>query len=255
MIEYDEKSKEYIIKKALCSDRKHDSDFIEAFVEALESNGFSSFQVLIPLNSDSSEKCISVENYMKIGRIYASQIIVGENHNNGDSVKALLVDYESKCSFDDEDYTDGYGYPAVLVKSSNPVRAHYLVSQLQLFTEREGKRRFFSRRWLPLLLLTFLIYFIFRSIQSSTLSPFSLVQNKSMNFALNCILVGLCFVFMIALLVDSTKRLWIATKRKKSFKRWFIRFYRGEFNNYIVSRIANLVVGAIIGVIITRLLN
>ena len=194
MIEYDEKNKKYSIRKALCSDRKHNSDFIEVFVEALEANGFSGFKVLIPLNSNSRDKCISFENYLELGKIYQSQIVFGENHKNGDTVKALLVDYESKCSFDDEDFTNGYGYPEVLIESSNPVRAHYLVSQLQQLTEREGKKRFFSNKWLPFLLLTFIGCFLFKSIKNKEMSFFLIVQNKPMNIVLNCLSIVLFIV-------------------------------------------------------------
>ena len=254
MIEYDEKNQKYTIRKTLCSDRKHNSVFIEAFVGALESNGFSGFQVLIPLNSNSKDKCISFEKFLELGRIYGSQIIIGENLDNGDSVKALLVDYESKCSFADEDFTNGYGSPEVLVESSDPIRAHYLISQLQLFTEKEGKRRFFSHRGLPFLLLSSIFYFLFVSIRKQEILFLSIVQNKSLNTMLNLLLLVLWFLFTLGLLVDSRKKLWIV-KDMKPFKRWFLRFYRGEFNNYIVSQIALLVIGAILGAVIIRFFN
>lgn len=253
MIDYNEKKQRYIIRKNLCSDRKYERSFIESFVVSLESNGFSGFRVLLPFNFNSKDMCISFEDYMELGRIYASQIIIGENHKNGDTVKALLVDYESKCSFDDEDFTNGYGYPEVLVESSNPVRAHYLVSQIQLFTKKEGKKRFFSYGWLSLILIVLMIYYSVDFIKNNRLF-ISIVQNKPMNILLNLLLLVLLFAFIFCLIADSRKRLWIVIN-KKSFKHWFIRLNKGEFNNYLLFQIAYGIVMLIIGVLITRLFS
>lgn len=246
MIEYDEKDHKYVIRKTLSSDRKHDYDFVESFVKAIEANGFSGIQVKLPFNSSSEDKCVSFEYFLELGKIYESQIIVGENKNNGDSVKVLLVDYESKCSFDDGDFSNGSGYPAALVKSSNPVRAHYIISQLLYFAEKEGRKRFFSRGWLPFLLMAFYFNLLFSAIKKNTLAPIFFVQNTFINSTLNALLWGLSLILLIATLVDSKKRLWI-DYNKRSFKRWFVRFCRGDFSNNIFIKIVSSLLLIIIG--------
>lgn len=247
MIEFDEKNQIFTIRKSLCSDRKHNIDFIESFVRALEANGFSDFHVLIPLNSKFSDKQISFDKFLEMGRIFNSQILIGDNVCTGDSVKALLVDYKSKCSFDDKDYTNGYGYPSILVKSSNPIRAYFIVSQLQFFTEKEGKKRFFSRKLVNFLLLAvFLGFGVFYLRNNRTL--FDLVfQSKSIRLMMNILFFVLSIVFMVFSISDSMKGLWIVDFKKNSLKQWLKRLSRGDFNNRLSFQLLYGVLCAFIG--------
>lgn len=96
MIEYEEEYQKYVVRKTLCSDRKHDYDFIESFVKALEANGFSGFQVTVPLNANAKDRNMSIEDFFSMNNRFPSQIVLGENLDTGDSVKALLVDIKSK---------------------------------------------------------------------------------------------------------------------------------------------------------------
>ena len=253
MIEYEERAQKYVVRKNLCSDRKHDYDFIESFVKALEVNGFSGFHVTVPLNASAKDRHMSVEDFFSMKKRYLSQIILGENLDTGDSVKALLVDIKSKSSFDDKDFTNGYGSSEVLVRSSNPIRAYYLATQLQLFTEKEGKRRFFSRGWVGFIIVAVLIFSFFFLLKS--VATDSLNQSTSGNTALGMALFALCFVLSIASIVDSQKGLCIGRKEKKSFKLWLLRLFKGEFKDYLVSRVALVVFGAIAGAVITNLIK
>lgn len=247
MIEYDENYQVFTIRKSLCSDRKHNINFIESFVRALESIGFSDFQVVIPLNSKSSDKRISFNKFLEMGRVFNSQIIIGYNPCNGDSVKALLVDFKSKSSFDDKDYTNGYGYPSILVKSSNPIRANYIVSQLQFFTEKGGKKRFFSRKLVNFLLLAvFLSFGIFYLRNNRTV--FDLIfQSKSIRLMMNILFIVLSFVLLFFSISDSMKGLWIVDFKNTSFKQWLKRLSRGDFNNRLSFQLLYGVICAFIG--------
>lgn len=253
MIEYEEKDQKYVVRKTLCSDRKHDYDFIESFVKALEANGFSSFQAAVPLNANSKDRHMSIEEFFSMNKRYLSQIVIGENLDTGDSVKAILVDIKSKSSFDDKDFTNGYGSSEVLIRSSNPIRAYYLVRQLQLFTEKEGRKRFFSRWWVGLIIIAVLVFSFFFLLKS--LSADSINQHASGNMALSIVLFVLSFFFSIASIVNSQKGLCIARKEKMSIKKWLLRLNRGEFNNYLVSQISLILFGSIIGAIISNLIK
>ena len=253
MIEYDENNQKFTIRKSLCSDRKHNTDFIESFVRALEANGFSNFQVLLPLNSKSSYKRISFDKFLQIGKVFNSQIIIGDNLCTGDSVKALLVDIKSKSTFDDKDYTDGYCYPSILVKSSDPVRAYYTVRQMQSFTEIEGKKRFFSRKLVNFIFLAvFLCFGVFHLRNNRTV--FDLVfQNKSIRVMMNILFYVLSFVFMIFSISDSMKGLWIADFKNNSFKQWLKRLSQGDFNNRLSFQLLYGVMCAFLGAFFSSL--
>jgi len=250
MIEYEEIDQKYVVRKTLCSDRKHDSDFIESFVTALEANGFSGFQAIVPLNADAKDRHMTIENFFCMKRRYLSQIILGENLDTGDSVKALLVDIKSKSSFDDKDFTNGYGSSEVLVRSSNPIRAYYLVKQLQLFTEMEGKKRLLSRWWVGFLFMAVLIFSFFFMLRS--VSTDSVNQSTFGDIALSIVLFVIFLVFSIASIADSQKALCIERKEKKSFKQWLLLLNKGEYKDYLVSRIAFYVFGTVTGVVISN---
>lgn len=253
MIKYEEKDQKYVVRKPLCSDRKHDYDFIESFVTALEANGFSGFQVLVPLNSKSSDKRMSFDKFLKIGKVFNSQIVVGENPCTGDSVKALLVDYKSKSSFDDKDYTNGYCDPSILVKSSDPVRAYYIVSQLQSFTEKEGKKRFFSRKLVCFLFFAILLGFGGFYLRNNK-TVFDIVfQGKSIRLMMNSLFPVLSFAFLFFFISDSMKGLWIVEFKKNSFKQWIKRLSRGDFNNHLLFQLLYGVICAFIGAFFSSL--
>lgn len=253
MIEYEEKDQKYVVRKTLCSDRKHDYDFIESFVKALEANGFSSFQAAVPLNANSKDRHMSIEEFFSMNKRYLSQIVIGENLDTGDSVKAILVDIKSKSSFDDKDFTNGYGSSEVLIRSSNPIRAYYLVRQLQLFTEKEGRKRFFSRWWVGLIIIAVLVFsflFLLKSVSTD-----SIHQSSSGNTALSIVLFVICLVISIASIVDSQKALCIERKDKKSFKLLLSHLIRGDYKDNLFSRIAFFTFGTFVGTVIDRLMK
>lgn len=253
MIEYDENNQKYTIRESLCSDRKHNIDFIESFVRALKTNGFSNFQVLVPLNSKSGDKQISFDKFLKMGRVFNSQIIIGDNLSTGDSVKALLVDLKSKSSFDDKDYTNGYCYPSILVKSSDPIRAYYIVSQLQSFTEMKGKKRFFSRKLVNFLFLAVILSFGVFFIKNNR-TVFDLVfPSKSIRVLISILFYILSIVFMIFSISDSMKGLWIVDFNNSSIKQWLKRLFRGDFNNRLSFQLLYGVICAFIGAFFSSL--
>lgn len=54
--------------------------------------------------------------------------------------------------------------------------------------------------------------------------------------------------------ISQNNELCIGRKEKKSFKLWLLRLFKGDFKDYLVSRVALVVFGAIAGAVIALVL-